>query len=105
VTSSVPYSYKSSISLSAFSQSSVKLIGKIQDLEGKLIKQNLTLNFTVPYSKCKVSGWIPVEDGVFISAVPLMSDMRNYYAIISIENSNYMANEWKFFVDSNIVES
>lgn len=35
-----------------------------------------------------------------------MSDLRNYYAKISVsESTKYMANEWKLLIDSNFVQT
>ena len=66
------------------------MYGQVKNLKGAYIMGNLTLNFTVPYSRCEVSGWIPVQDGIFKTSIPLMSDYRNYYVSVLIENSNYM---------------
>jgi hypothetical protein len=78
----MPFIYKSSHSLTAFSMENMQLKGQVRNLYDVPVKTNTRLLVTIPYSTCTIKGWVPVNEGVFDTILPLMVDKRNYFAKI-----------------------
>lgn len=59
----------------------------------------------MPYSRCAITGWVPVQDGLFEILAPVMIDQRSYMAELSFKHPGYLENKWEILIDSSFVDS